>query len=165
MGVSGCGKSTVARMLAQDIGGTYLEGDSFHPPENKAKMGAGIPLTDEDRWPWFERLRDAAQKVISENSVPVLACSALKASYRDYLLQGFECPRLVFLEGSFDLIKSRMDSRDHEYMTSDLLKSQFETLEPPSPSRECLVLSIQDSPEKIVEKIAVWLPVENASNG
>ena len=111
MGVSGCGKTTIASRLAEDLEGTYLEGDSFHPPENKEKMGAGIPLVDTDRWPWFEILIENARKTIDADSSPVLSCSALKAAYRDYLFDSFDEPRLVYLKGSFELIKSRMDAR------------------------------------------------------
>ena len=157
MGVSGCGKSTIADRLASEIGGMFLEGDSFHPPENKAKMGAGIPLQDEDRWPWFDRLIHAAGAVLESGSSPVLACSALKQAYRDYLFRQFPDHRLVYLEGSFDLIKGRMDAREHEYMTSDLLRSQFAILEEPSPHPGLLTLSIELTPDEIIASIRKWL--------
>lgn len=157
MGVSGCGKTTIARRLAREIGGMFLEGDTFHPPENKAKMGAGIPLVDDDRWPWFDRLVHAARAIIETESSPVLACSALKQSYRDYLFRHFPSHRLIYLEGSFELIKDRMDAREHEYMTSDLLRSQFEILEVPLPSPEVLTLSIELSPDEIIRSILDWL--------
>lgn len=165
MGVSGCGKTTIASSLAEKLGGRYLEGDSFHPPENKEKMGAGIPLTDEDRWPWFDELRSAASEAINDGKTAVLSCSALKQVYRDYLFQGFDEPRLVYLEGSFDLIKSRMDARNHEYMTSTLLKSQFDTLEEPQAEANCLAVSIELSPEEILERIESWLSAAEVSNG
>lgn len=157
MGVSGCGKSTIAERLAGEIGGKFLEGDSFHPPENKAKMGAGIPLQDEDRWPWFDRLIDAASEVLENNRSPVLACSALKQVYRDYLFREFPDHRLVYLEGSFELIKGRMDAREHEYMTSDLLRSQFAILEEPAPHPGLLTLSIELTPDEIISAILEWL--------
>ncbi|MEX2579146.1 MAG: gluconokinase [Verrucomicrobiales bacterium] len=157
MGVSGCGKSTVAGLLAEAIDGTYLEGDAFHPPENKEKMGAGIPLTDDDRWPWFDALIGAANHAIAEGSVPVLACSALKRIHRDYLFRNFEDNRLVHLAGSFDLIKSRMDDREHEYMTSDLLRSQFDALEEPEPDPNVLIVPIEPTPEEQVALIVDWL--------
>lgn len=165
MGVSGCGKTTVASELAERIGGRYLEGDSFHPPENKEKMGAGIPLTDEDRWPWFDILRSAAESALAENKAPVLACSALKQAYRDYLFEGFGETRLVYLEGSFELIKSRMDARDHEYMTSTLLQSQFDALEEPAVTDDCLSLSITLTPEEILDRIENWLSPTGVANG
>ncbi len=157
MGVSGCGKSTIAAGLAEGIDGLFLEGDDFHPPENKAKMGAGIPLQDEDRWPWFDRLRAAASEALDEGNSPVLACSALKRSHRDYLFRDFPCHRLIWLEGSFDLIKERMDAREHEYMTSDLLRSQFEALEEPAPHPDLLRVSIERTPDEIVATILEWL--------
>ena len=157
MGVSGCGKSTIAKRLATKINGMFLEGDAFHPPENKAKMGAGIPLQDMDRWPWFDRLIHAANAILETDSCPVLACSALKQAYRDYLFRNFPSYRLVYLQGSFDLIKNRMDAREHEYMTSDLLRSQFAILEEPTPGPDQLILSIELSPDEIIAAISVWL--------
>jgi gluconokinase len=158
MGVSGCGKTTVASLLADALPeATYLEGDSYHPPGNKEKMGAGIPLTDEDRWPWYDALNQVARETFEAGKTPVLACSALKKSYRDVLFRDFEDFRLILLEGSFQLIKDRMDSRDHEYMTSTLLESQFATLEEPEPAANVLTLSIEHSPEELAERIVAWL--------
>ncbi len=157
MGVSGCGKTTIAEGLAEALGGTYLEGDSFHTEEAKAKMGAGTPLTDDDRWPWFDNLINAARTEVDHGRTPVLSCSALKQAYRDYLLGDFEEPRLVYLEGSFELIKGRMDSRDHEYMTSTLLESQFETLEEPVTGDNVLTLSIEETPDVLIKAALEWL--------
>lgn len=159
MGVSGCGKTTIAERVAEAIDGMFLEGDAFHPPANKAKMGSGIPLTDEDRWPWFDRLIHAANAVLETNSSPVLACSALKQRYRDYLFESFPDHRLVYLKGSFELIKARMDARRHEYMTSTLLKSQFDILEEPAPGRDVLILPIEQDPDSIVEAVVHWLEI------
>ncbi len=157
MGVSGSGKTTVAEGVAAAIGGTFLEGDDFHPPGNKAKMGAGIPLEDEDRWPWFDRLAAAAKARLSEGKSPVLACSALKRRHRERLLRDIPEHRLVHLRGGYGLIKDRMDARQHEYMTSDLLQSQFDALEEPEPGPATLVLSIEDQPDEIVRKAVAWL--------
>ena len=158
MGVSGCGKTTIAEELASQLeNGAYLEGDSFHPPENKAKMAAGIPLEDSDRWPWFDALIAEAKAKLAKGQAPVLACSALKQTHRDYLFRDFPEHRLIHLEGSFELIKARMDSRDHEYMTSDLLRSQFATLELPTANKHSLTLSIESSPEELVENAIGWL--------
>ena len=158
MGVSGCGKTTVASELANRLeNGVYLEGDSFHPPENKAKMGAGIPLDDSDRWSWFDTLIAEAKTKLAEGQTPVLACSALKQAHRDYLFNGFPAYRLIHLDGSFDLIKARMDARDHEYMTSDLLRSQFAALEVPAPDDNLLTLSIAKTPDELVETAREWL--------
>lgn len=157
MGVSGCGKTTIADLVAAEIGGVFLEGDAFHPPENKAKMGAGIPLMDEDRWPWFDRLVAEAKTALARGQSPVLACSALKRSYRERLCEGFPDCRWIHLEGSFEVIQARMDARQHEYMTSTLLQSQFDALEAPSPGPDTLVLSIERAPQEIVREIVAWL--------
>lgn len=156
MGVSGCGKSTVGKALAARLGGRFLEGDDFHPPANKRFMGAGVPLTDEERWPWFDNLRAAIETALSEKGLGpvVVSCSALKRSYRDYLLEGFDArARLVFLEGSFDLIYSRMKARDHEYMPASLLESQFSTLEDPDPDEPVIRLNIAESPEILISEL------------
>lgn len=157
MGVSGCGKTTIASRLAETIGGIFLEGDDFHPPENKKKMAQAIPLTDGDRIPWLNRLVEEVRSVLETGKSPVLACSALKQSYRDQLTSDFPNWRLVYLEGSFDLIKSRMDARQHEYMSSALLRSQFDTLETPWKNQHTLTLSIESPVEEILDKIATWL--------
>jgi len=157
MGVSGCGKTTVAESLAEQIGGVFMEGDSYHPSENKEKMSNAIPLTDDDRWPWLDRLIEGAKHFIADRNVPVLACSGLKEEYRNYLFRDFQDYRLIFLEGSFDLIKGRMDERNHEYMTAELLQSQFDTLEIPKSSSTLLTLSIEKSPEELVAAIVEWL--------
>ena len=127
MGVSGCGKSTVGALLAQRLGVEFLDGDEFHPPENVAKMAAGVPLDDADRRPWLERLN--AELRAREDVV--LACSALKQAYRDVLAQGIDC-RFVHLRGSIELIRSRLEARRHRYMPATLLESQFAALEPPA---------------------------------
>ena len=157
MGVSGCGKSTVGEELADRIGGQFLEGDDFHPPENKQLMGAGIPLTDKERWPWFDNLRAEIEAALaSSDRRPVVAsCSALKRSYRDYLLRGFGGrARVVFLSGDFDLIHGRMKARDHEYMPASLLESQFATLEEPAPEEKAIALSIERPAEDLVAELA-----------
>lgn len=157
MGVSGCGKSTVGEELARRLGGQFLEGDDYHPPENKKLMGAGVPLTDRERWPWFDNLRAEIESALASSPRrPVVAsCSALKRSYRDYLLRGFEGrSRLVFLSGDFELIHSRMKARDHEYMPASLLESQFATLEEPTSEEGAIRLSIEQAPGEIVSALA-----------
>ena len=156
MGVSGCGKSTVGQELADRLGGQFLEGDDFHPPENKRRMGAGIPLTDKERWPWFDNLRSEIETALADKDRrPVVAsCSALKRSYRDYLLRGFgDRARLVFLAGDFSLIHGRMQARDHEYMPASLLESQFATLEEPTPDEEAIRLEIERPAEELVSEL------------
>ncbi|MCB1062659.1 MAG: gluconokinase [Verrucomicrobiae bacterium] len=156
MGVSGCGKSTVGMGLAERLGGVFLEGDDFHPPHNKQLMGAGIPLTDKERWPWFDNLRDEIEKALanSDKRPVILSSSALKPEYRRYLLRGYEnrC-RLVFLRGDFDLIHGRMQARQHEYMPASLLESQFATLVEPGDDEEALVLGIESPIEEIISEL------------
>lgn len=157
MGPSGCGKSTVGPLLSRKIGGIYLEGDDFHPPANKAKMGSGTPLTDEDRWPWFEILREAVRDALAEapERPVVLGCSALRRSYRRFLLRGWEdASRLVFLTGSRELIAGRLSARVHEYMPAGLLDSQFAALEAPDPAEQAVEVPIGPPPEVIAEEIA-----------
>jgi len=157
MGVSGCGKTTLGALLAERIGGTYIEGDDHHPPENKIKMGNGIPLVDDDRWPWFDALIAISREALSEGVDVVLTCSALKQSYRDYLLRDFPDAVVLFLEGDFATIKQRMDEREHEYMTSTLLESQFATLEEPEEGERVLRLRNDVPPRVLVDTVVDWL--------
>ncbi|MGD9745147.1 MAG: gluconokinase [Verrucomicrobiales bacterium] len=158
MGVSGCGKSTVGALLAERLGGEFIEGDDLHPPENKVKMGQGIPLQDEDRWPWF----DGVRRILREGTRhPVItSCSALKRKYRDYLREGFDDLRLIHLRGGADLIGERLKDRQHEYMPASLLPSQFAAFEEPVPEEDIWVFPIEGSPGDIVTAI-----VERFSNG
>lgn len=127
MGVSGSGKSTIGAPLAARLGVPFLDADEFHPPGNVAKMASGTPLTDADRQPWLEllnrKLRDAGEAV--------LACSALKQSYRESLARDLPAPIFVHLKGEIELIRSRLADRKHRYMPASLLDSQFAALEPP----------------------------------
>lgn len=151
MGVSGCGKTVIGNELAEKLGGTFIDGDDLHPPANKEKMGAGIPLSDEDRYPWFEAIR---QKILANEQRPVIvACSALKKTYRDILRAEQDRAVFVYLEGSFDLIMGRIQKRDHEYMPSDLLRSQFETLEEPTADEQVITMNIQPEVSEIVERL------------
>ena len=150
MGVSGSGKSTVGQLLASRLDCPFLDGDDFHPPENVAKMAAGTPLTDADRWPWLEKLNG---KLI-ENQAAVLACSALKESYRQVLAQGLADCRFVHLHGSIELIRARLEQRQHRYMPASLLESQFATLEPPA---RAIGVDIGQAPERCVEEILAAL--------
>jgi gluconokinase len=143
MGVSGCGKTTVAAGVAKHLGWTLLEGDDFHPPANVAKMASGTPLTDEDRWPWLRAI--AAAAVAEDNAV--IACSALKAAYRAILSPGV----LVFLQGSKALIAKRMAARKGHFMPPALLDSQFATLEPPGAGENPIVVAIDPPPEVLIQ--------------
>ncbi|HSA88402.1 MAG TPA: gluconokinase [Burkholderiales bacterium] len=128
MGVAGAGKTTVGEALARRLGWRFIDADDYHPPQNVAKMKAGIPLDDADRWPWLAHLN----RIIKEESNAVLACSALKKSYRERLAQGIHDFRTVYLHGSPALIGERMKGRNHRYMPAALLESQFAALEPPA---------------------------------
>ena len=128
MGVAGVGKTTIGEPLARALGWRFLDADDYHPPENVAKMKAGIPLQDADRWPWLSRLN----RELKELDNAVLACSALKESYRERLAQGIPDFRVVYLHGSPALIRARLESRQHRYMPAALLDSQLATLEPPA---------------------------------
>jgi len=128
MGVAGVGKTTIGEALARSLGWRFLDADDFHPPQNVAKMKAGIALEDADRWPWLSHLN----RVLKDEPNAVLACSALKESYRDRLAQGIAHFTVVYLHGSFALIRERMESRQHRYMPAALLESQFAALEPPA---------------------------------
>ena len=127
MGVAGVGKTTIGEALAAALGARFIDADDYHPPQNVAKMKAGIPLQDADRWPWLDRLNQELRK----NSDAILACSALKETYRRRLAQGVGAFKTVYLHGTAELIRGRMETRRHRYMPPALLDSQLATLEPP----------------------------------
>ena len=146
MGVSGCGKSTIGKLLAEKMNFSFFDGDDYHPQENIKKMSQGIPLDDNDRQGWLEALNNLAKTNLEQGAV--IACSALKETYRVILKSDIaEQCHFLFLDGSFEEIKERIEQRKGHFMTSDLLKSQFDTLEVPD---EAITVSILDSPEKIV---------------
>lgn len=128
MGVAGVGKTTIGEALARALGARFIDADDYHPPENVAKMKAGVPLQDADRWPWLQRLN----QVLREEANAVLACSALKDSYRRRLGEGVTDFKVVFLHAAPELIRERMKTRQHRYMPPALLESQLATLEPPA---------------------------------
>lgn len=151
MGVSGSGKTTIGRLLAEQIGWHFADADDFHSADNRDKLAKGIPLTDEDRWPWLNDLHSAIASWVAQGRPTVLACSALKAAYRRRLVQGWEeVVRSVYLKGSADLIARRLAGRTDHFMHKDLLASQFDTLEEPD---DALVVSIDESPGQIVTAI------------
>jgi gluconokinase len=141
MGVSGCGKTSVAKALAEKHHWRCLDADDFHPLANVEKMRAGVPLNDDDRWPWLDKLNSMLRHSAAKNESVVLACSALKEVYRARLSQRIARAKvsIVHLEGSFELIESRMKAREHKYMPSTLLRSQFDTLEKPAQSIVCSI--------------------------
>lgn len=130
IGVCGCGKTTVGQALAQALGWPFRDADDFHPFANVAKMQAGTPLTDDDRWPWLDRVAAEMRRVEAAHGHGVFACSALKQSYRDRLAAAGDV-RLVYLAGDYDTIAARLAARRHKYMPATLLGSQFAALEPP----------------------------------
>ena len=150
MGVAGCGKTTVGKGLAARLGWDFFDADGFHPPENVAKMAAGIPLSDADRAPWLAALHDMLARVLQSGRHPVLACSALKQSYRRTLLVGNDGIRVVYLKGSYDLILSRMTERSDHYMKPGMLRSQFDALEEPA---DALTVETNLPPQEIVDFI------------
>jgi gluconokinase len=151
MGVAGTGKSTVARLLAQHLNWEFQEGDDLHPPANVAKMSAGTPLTDEDRWPWLDAIAAWIEKKAQRGEPGILTCSALKRSYRDRL----RGPNVifVFLNGPPELIEARMASRKHHYMPVSLLHSQLATLEPPTSDENVLEISLSGEPKEQVAEV------------
>ena len=167
MGVSGSGKSTIADQLAKRLGWRYEDGDRFHPPSNIAKMSAGQPLTDEDRWPWLQAIADEIGRVCETGEHVVIACSALKRTYRDVLVHGRDDVRIIYLKGTQDLIASRLSSRKDHFMPPGLLASQFKTLEPPGGNENPVIVSIDASVDAIVDDIVRQLkraPADSAAN-
>jgi gluconokinase len=153
MGVSGSGKSTIADKLAARLGWRFEDGDKFHPPGNVAKMSAGHPLTDDDRWPWLQAIADEIDRICKAGQRAVIACSALKRAYRSILVHGRDDVRIVFLSGTQKLIADRLAARKGHFMPPGLLTSQFGTLEPPEPSERPITVSIDASVETIVDDI------------
>jgi gluconokinase len=150
MGVSGSGKTTVAKLFAEKTGAIFYEGDDFHPPENIAKMRQGIPLTDDDRESWLHALREVIIRSLAKNELAAITCSALKAKYREQLQGGDARVRFVYLTGPRELIEERLKNRRGHFMPAALLDSQLATLEPPA---NALTFSIEKSPEEIVAEL------------
>jgi gluconokinase len=153
MGVSGSGKTTIGEALAARIGWRYEDADMFHPASNVAKMSAGKPLTDEDRWPWLRAIADEIDRVIGAGERIVIGCSALRRVYRDLLVHGRSDIRIVYLQGTQDLIAGRLAERKDHFMPPGLLTSQFGTLEPPTPDEHALTVSIDAPAGTIVDDI------------
>jgi gluconokinase len=165
MGVSGSGKSTIADELAKRLGWTYEDGDRFHPASNVAKMSAGHPLTDEDRWPWLQAIAREIDRVCMAGEHAVIACSALKRAYRDVLVHGRNDVRIIFLKGRRELIANRLALRKNHFMPPGLLDSQFRTLEPPGAGENPVTVSIDASVEAIVDDIVKQLRLDPTDSG
>ena len=152
MGPAGSGKTTLGKLLAAQLSWEFADGDDFHPPANIAKMSQGIPLTDEDRLPWLQSIRDAMRQWLAQGRNTVVACSALKRSYRQLLGIDSDAKdvRLVYLRGSYDLLLERLHSRKGHYMKEQMLISQLADLEEPE---NALTIDVSKSPEEIVSEI------------
>jgi gluconokinase len=162
MGVSGSGKTTIARGVAQREGWRLVEGDSFHPPANVAKMHAGTPLTDEDRWPWLRAIAQEIDAMRARGEPAVVACSALKRAYRDILIGARTDVVLVYLQGSKSLIAGRIAARKDHFMPPALLDSQFDTLEEPGEDEHPIVVSIASPPDAVADEVVRQLKERTA---
>ncbi|NJK67781.1 MAG: gluconokinase [Microcoleus sp. CSU_2_2] len=150
MGVSGSGKTTVGKLLAASLNWDFADADDFHPANNIEKMSLGIPLDEVDRIPWLLKLQSTIADWLQAKKNVVLACSGLKATYRDLLMRDRTQVKLVYLKGDFELISQRMKQRQNHYMKTDLLSSQFDTLEEP---QDAIVIDVSEPPEVIVAQI------------
>ena len=159
MGVSGSGKTTIARSIAAATGFEFAEADRFHSPENIAKMEAGHPLTDEDRWPWLRALAAWMNARADDGVSTVITCSALKRTYRDVLRDGPESVDFLHLDGPAELIKGRMSHREGHFMPTSLLQSQIDTLEALEPDESGTVLDLRQTPEVLIKRALDWLDV------
>ncbi|ANO32018.1 gluconokinase [Vibrio breoganii] len=154
MGVCASGKSTIGAQLAQKLGYKFIDGDDLHPRANIQKMASGMPLDDDDRTPWLERIRDAAYSLESKNEHGVIVCSALKKKYRDQIREGNGNVTFLFLDGSMDLIMERMKQRKGHFMKLNMVTSQFEALERPDAEPKTIVVDIDCSIAEVVERSA-----------
>jgi gluconokinase len=157
MGVSGSGKTTVGQLLAATLGWPFYDADAFHPPTNIEKMKNGIPLTEEDRIPWLEAMHAEMDCLIAGRQSAVMTCSALTALDRSRLVKDDRDIRLIYLHGSFELIRQRLEARKGHFFRPELLASQFATLQEP---RDLVTISIDQSPSMIVESIINALGIE-----
>lgn len=153
MGVSGCGKSTVAAILASRLGWPFEEGDALHPPANIEKMAAGYPLTDADRWPWLAKVADWIDERHDAGENGIITCSALKRSYRDLINRRGTGLSFVFLAGSKETIAARLAARHGHFMRASLLDSQFADLEEPTADEPAIRMDIGSPAEEIAERI------------
>ena len=157
-GVSGAGKTTIGKLLAQKLGWRFYEADDFHSQANINKMRRGIPLTDADRWPWLESLRQLIERSLEASENAVLACSALKRAYRERLRVSDEV-KFVFLRGDYALIEKQLRRRHGHFMNPELLRSQFADLEEPKPDEDVVTIELGHTPQEIVDEIKTELPL------
>ena len=154
-GVSGAGKTTLGKLLARKLGWAFYEADEFHSPANVEKMRAGIPLTDEDRWPWLESLRELVKRLDAKEDA-VLACSALKHAYRRFLRVNDQV-KFVYLRGDYSLIVNQLRERKGHFMNPELLKSQFADLEEPRGAEGILTVELGRTPRELAQEITTKL--------
>lgn len=158
MGVSGSGKSTLGAALAAAMGCPFLEGDGFHSPESVEKMRAGIPLTDEDRWPWLDRLGHAIGASVARDRLTVAACSALKRAYRDRLREAIAAQvGFVLMDADREELLHRLTARAHHYMPASLLTSQLDTLERPAPDEAAVAIDATRPVSTSCGQTIAWL--------
>jgi gluconokinase len=151
-GVSGAGKTTIGQLLAEEFGWRFYEADDFHSQANTDKMRQGVPMTDEDRWPWLESLRQLIKRCLAAGENAVLACSALKEAYRRHLRVSDKV-KLVFLRGNYELVANQLRQRRGHFMNPALLQSQFADLEEPLPTEGAVVIELGQSPRELVQEI------------
>jgi carbohydrate kinase (thermoresistant glucokinase family) len=161
MGVSGCGKTTLGRMTAEALSLSFYEGDDYHPPENVDKMSRGIPLNDDDRAGWLEALSQIIRDGVARGESGVMTCSALKEKYRQRLQVDADQVHFIYLKGTYDLIRARMEAREGHYMPAALLQSQFDTLEEP---QDVFTVDISQSPEAALAKTLAHIRKVKHSN-
>jgi carbohydrate kinase (thermoresistant glucokinase family) len=163
MGVSGCGKTTIAKLLSGELGWDYRDGDEFHPKANVEKMHSGTPLTDEDRWPWLKAIAAWIDGKRQTGKHGIVTCSALKKSYRDILIGSRTDVALIYLKGDKELIAARLSKRKGHFMPKGLLDSQFQALEEPGPDEHPITVSIEPTPEEIAATILKALQSHSSS--
>ena len=156
MGVSGCGKSSVGEALAERLKASFVDGDDLHPESNRRKMSSGIPLTDEDRWPWLEAVGSA----LKQNENVIVACSALKRTYRQKIREIEPEVRFIHLHGTRELLQERINARSNHFMPASLLESQLATLEPIGKEENGHTFDIARSVPQIVEDVVTWLQLK-----
>ena len=162
MGVSGSGKTTVAELLARQLGWPFMEGDRLHPPANVEKMRQGTPLTDADRTPWLDQIGEELKSWAAAGKSGVLTCSALKRAYRDRIRSARPDVRFIYIKGSEALIEARVAARHHEYMPASLLRSQFDTLQEPTPDEQVVTVDAGGSADEEVAAVIATLNLGRA---
>jgi gluconokinase len=165
MGVSGVGKTTVGTRVADHLSWVYAEADALHPQANVDKMAAGVPLTDDDRWPWLRALRDWMSQQAAAGHDTVVGCSALRRAYRDVLREAEGRVRFVHLSADPELVTGRLARRSGHFMPPGLLASQYRTLEPLGPDEDGITVTVETAPEEIIRQVVDWLGSTGPDDG